>query len=136
MELHLKKETVAKILENHYKEQEDFDGKVTFDHYIGPAGYGPQEHKDVIVTTQITGKIKLLGEEATITRPINFSEITSIITAVLEAEGYEADTVKLDAGLTTEWTGSGMYEQQVEKSYFNGLVSTVKKNMKIKQKGR
>lgn len=136
MELHLKKETVAKILENNYKEQEDFDGKVTFDHYIGPVGCGMQEHNDVIVTTKITGKIKLLGEEATITRPIAFSEITNVITAALEAEGYETDAVKLDAGLTTEWTGSGMYEQQIEKPYFNGLVATVKKNIKIKQKGR
>lgn len=136
MELYLKKDTVAKILENHYKEQEDFDGKVTFYHYIGPVGYGPQEHRDTIVTTKITGKIKLLGEEATITRPITFSEVTGIITTVLEAEGYETEAVKLDAGLATEWTGSGMYEQQVENSYFSGLIATVKKNIKIKQKGR
>lgn len=136
MEVHISKEAIKSILENHYKKQEDFDGKVTFQHYVGHVGYGTHIHDGVIVTTKITGTIDLLGEKVEVTKNIPEIELTELISAALEEQGYQTETVKLDTKLETNSHGYGQTEQEAQSTSFHGVIAKVQKNIKIKQKGR
>ena len=129
MVLKIDKKTSLKMIEKYFKEQMDFDGRVTASPEIGWDGYGMNEHQVCKVFFKIRGKMKLLGNEVDAKLDVSDQEVNNAIAYCLMQDGYVLDSYELDCGLSSHSAGYGV-EFSDSKPYFSGMEITIKEKTK------
>ena len=74
----------------------------------------------------------MLGQEISMSRDISEKEISDVFTTLLGNQGYNVTSVTLDKGCRSGYEGVVMYEHQVERPYFNGVIVQVREKLLIK----
>lgn len=132
MELRFKKEQIKILLENYYREKEDFNGAITTECSLGSVGYGMSEKEGAVVEIKLTGSLNVLGTEVPMERYLTKKEVEGAFNEILYDAGYEMGNFSYDSGVHTSWEGYGMSEHRVTKPYFNGIVASVKTKSLVK----
>lgn len=117
---------VKNVLEEYYRVNEDFSGKVSVSCQIGN-GFFRNEFYDVAeLKASINGKLAICGMEVPMVREITVDEIKTIFRSVIENSGQTVGSVNLDYGIRCETVGYGMGEHTEKIPYFNGVNVVVR----------
>ena len=128
MIIRISKQKTKEIIEEYYREQLDFIGKVSFKTDIQYVGY--YEEEEVVVKTIIKGTMKFLGEDVKVEREVSLVEIKNAFLYRLAKENYSCESIELDTGVSQKSVGYGMNENVVEKAYFNGILLNIDEKCK------
>lgn len=132
MELKFGKEDIKGILENYYRDYEDFDGVVSIGCFIG-TDFGRNEfYEKADLSITATGKLNVFGREVPIVRRITEEEVKGIFRSAIEKEGYTVINVLFDYGLNTSCVGYGRNETSIKEPYFNGINISVRNKIYVK----
>lgn len=126
MELIFDKNKMKDVIENYYREYEDFDGKVTAGCRMDLVGYGMAEHHDAVVSIKIKGTMKVLGMDVPMIREVNEEELFNIFRVMLDKQGHTVSSLSINSGVNESVEGYGLGEQTVKRPYFRGVTVTVK----------
>lgn len=128
MELKINAKDFKKMLTSYYKQRDGIESQLIINKSIENDRLGPECYIEVTLKR----KIKLLGEERTISETLSEDEIKKAVKEIIEEEGYDVYGVTLESGISNSWEGYGICEQKVSKPYFAG--ATVKLREKVKRK--
>ncbi len=133
MKLNFSKEDVKGILENYYREYEDFNGVVNVECKAG-TGFCLNEYYDKAdLAIEAVGKLNVFGREVPMVRKISKEEVEKIFRTSIETQGYMVSGVTFDYGIDTTVVGYGMMESVVKEGYFNGICVSVKNKSYVKK---
>lgn len=126
MELKFDKNKMKEVIENYYREYEDFDAKVTAGCRMDLVGYGMSEHQDAVVSIKVTGTMKVLGMDVPMTRDVNETELFNIFRVMLDKQGHTLSSLSINSGVSESVEGYGLGEHTVKRPYFRGVTVTIK----------
>lgn len=132
MEITFSKKDLEDILTEYYCTNNGIDGKVRIKTTVEEVGY--YGDKQAVTKFQLIGNYNILGKKCTIKETITENEYQLVIQSLLNEQGFEVEDIYLDHGVHEQATGYGVYERYVKKAYFNGLVVSVNKNIKMLKK--
>ena len=132
MELKFDKKIVKSLVEEYYRDYEDFEGTFSSSCSMQSVGYGMCEYEDCVVSMKMSGKVGLLGQKISIDKEISEEEISNIFSTLLSKKGYIVQSVSLVSGVDSSYEGYGMCEELVKRPYFNGVMVNVKQKQLIR----
>ena len=114
--LKFNKEQIKKVIEQYYKEQLDFEGKVKINAHRGSVGYGMNEHEDCVVDIILKGQMEFMGEVIPMEKELYEDDIKEVFKYCVEKQGLKFKRIYFDKDITYE----GYYED-IKKYIFNGI---------------
>lgn len=128
MELKIKVSDLKKILSLYYKKQDGIDSQIIISKSVENDRFGEECNLEIILKR----KIRLFGEERTVSERLSEDEVKEAIKDVFKDEGYEVYDVTYDSGVDHVWEGYGMGEHQESRAYFRGVTVKIKEKVKTK----
>jgi hypothetical protein len=128
MELKIKVSDLKKILSLYYKKQDGIDSQIIISKSVENDRFGEECNLEIILKR----KIRLFGEERTVSERLSKDEVKEAIKDVFKDEGYEVYDVTYDSGVDHVWEGYGMAEHQESRAYFRGVTVKIKEKVKTK----
>lgn len=128
MELKINERDLKKMLTSYYKQRDGVESQLLINKTMENDRFGPECYVEVTLKR----KIRLLGEERTISETLSENDVKKAVKEIIEAEGFDVYSVTFESGISDSWEGYGVGEHKVSKPYFGGVTVNLREKVKRK----
>ncbi len=124
------KSEMKQVVEEYYRNHEDFEGAFSCQTELGYAWCGPSGYETAVLHMKMVGKMNIGGIEIPMTLDVAEEDVKNAFRTTLADAGCTVGEVSFDMGVSEKTEGYGLGEHTVSSPYFRGVtVSLQEKNL-------